>query len=64
MMVRYQCHADDRLRNILIDCGKTFYQQAITWCTAYQLRQLDAIFLTHNHADAVSLYSYCNGTST
>lgn len=38
--------------NILIDCGKTFYNQAITWCPKYRLRRLDAVILSHGHADA------------
>lgn len=39
--------------NVLIDCGKTFYSQAIQWCGTYRIRQLDAVFLSHNHADAM-----------
>ena len=46
-------HQPDRLLNVLIDCGKTFYQQAIQWCTLYQIRHLDAVLLTHSHADAM-----------
>jgi phosphoribosyl 1,2-cyclic phosphodiesterase len=45
--------ADGRQYNILIDCGKTFYTQAITWCPKYRLRRLDAVILSHGHADAM-----------
>ncbi|KAI8899410.1 beta-lactamase-like protein [Globomyces pollinis-pini] len=51
-MVRY-LHSDGQTRNILIDAGKTFWASALTWCTNYKLRKLDAVILTHGHADAV-----------
>ncbi|KAI3648292.1 hypothetical protein MP228_006146 [Amoeboaphelidium protococcarum] len=41
------------LRNILIDCGKTFYNQSIRWCPKYNIRRIDAVLLTHSHADAM-----------
>jgi glyoxylase-like metal-dependent hydrolase (beta-lactamase superfamily II) len=52
-MMRCRGTPSETLLNILIDCGKTFYNQAIAWCGAYRLRRLDAVFLTHAHADAV-----------
>lgn len=46
-------HKKDRLLNVLIDCGKTFHLQSILLCGHYQIRHLDAVILTHSHADAV-----------
>jgi phosphoribosyl 1,2-cyclic phosphodiesterase len=55
MLVRFHSpsHEPHRLTNILIDCGKTFYYQAITHCFAYGIRHLDGVLLTHPHADAM-----------
>lgn len=46
-------HEDGRIRNILIDCGKSFYESSTQWYATYGLRTLDAVILTHDHADAV-----------
>lgn len=51
-LARFQ-HSDGRTRNILIDCGKNFYESALSWFTKYRLRRIDAVFLTHGHADAI-----------
>eukprot|EP00842_Homolaphlyctis_polyrhiza_P000869 jgi/Hompol1/1783/HPOL_002760-RA len=51
-MLRYM-HSDGRERNILIDCGKTFFDAALTWFVEYRLRTIDAVILTHGHADAI-----------
>ncbi|KAJ3124558.1 hypothetical protein HK098_001058 [Nowakowskiella sp. JEL0407] len=51
-MIRYM-HSDGRIRNILIDCGKSFYETALQWFPPYRIRLLDAIILTHGHADAM-----------
>nr|CCA24935.1 conserved hypothetical protein [Albugo laibachii Nc14] len=40
-------------RNILIDCGKTFRQAALRLFPKLQIDTIDAIILTHDHADAV-----------
>ncbi|CAG8551167.1 4838_t:CDS:2 [Diversispora eburnea] len=47
-------HEDGRIRNIVIDCGKTFYVSALKWWSHYKLRRIDAIILTHPHADAIN----------
>lgn len=39
--------------NILIDCGKTFYQSALSTFRYFRLRRIDAVLLTHGHADAI-----------
>lgn len=41
------------LRNILIDCGKTFNDSAISFLVPHKIRKLEACLLTHPHADAV-----------
>ena len=41
------------IRNILIDCGKTFYESALTWFVEYRYKMIDAVILTHGHADAM-----------
>ena len=38
--------------NILIDAGKFFYQAAIEWFPKHAIRSLDAVILTHAHADS------------
>jgi phosphoribosyl 1,2-cyclic phosphodiesterase len=40
------------VRNVLIDAGKFFYHSAIEWFPKFQVRTLDAVVLTHAHADA------------
>ncbi|GAA5993462.1 hypothetical protein JCM10908_002202 [Rhodotorula pacifica] len=44
---------DEGEKTILIDCGKTFYSGAVEWWPKKQLRQIDALILTHAHADAI-----------
>ncbi|KAF7814121.1 putative hydrolase [Senna tora] len=39
--------------NILIDAGKFFYQSALRWFPAFGIRTLDAVIITHSHADAI-----------
>ena len=38
--------------NILIDAGKFFYQAAIEWFPKHAIRTIDAVVLTHAHADS------------
>ncbi|CAG8490745.1 11505_t:CDS:2 [Ambispora gerdemannii] len=45
---------DGRLRNIVIDCGKTFYVSTLKWFPHHKLRHIDALVLTHPHADAIN----------
>ncbi|GBG78314.1 hypothetical protein CBR_g26343 [Chara braunii] len=46
-------HEDGRSRFILIDAGKTFREQVIRWFPRCDVARVDAILLTHHHADAV-----------
>lgn len=39
--------------NILIDAGKFFYHSALRWFPTYGIRALDAVIITHSHADAI-----------
>ncbi|TXG68573.1 hypothetical protein EZV62_003508 [Acer yangbiense] len=39
--------------NILIDAGKFFYHSAICWFPSYGIRTIDAVIITHSHADAI-----------
>ncbi|KAK9066179.1 hypothetical protein SSX86_013500 [Deinandra increscens subsp. villosa] len=39
--------------NILIDAGKFFYQSALHWFPTYGIRTIDAVVITHSHADAI-----------
>ena len=38
--------------NVMIDVGKFFYQAAIEWFPKHAIRSLDAVILTHAHADS------------
>ncbi|KAJ2797085.1 hypothetical protein H4R21_004456 [Coemansia helicoidea] len=46
-------HPDGRQRNILIDCGKTFYASAVDVFVKHDIKTIDAVILTHGHADAM-----------
>ncbi|KAI3958263.1 hypothetical protein MKW92_001087 [Papaver armeniacum] len=41
------------VRNILIDAGKFFYHSALKYFPAFRLRTIDAVIITHSHADAI-----------
>ena len=41
---------------VIIDAGKTFRESVIRWFPKYNIRQVDAIILTHGHADAIFGY--------
>ncbi|GBG29003.1 Hypothetical Protein FCC1311_052252 [Hondaea fermentalgiana] len=38
---------------VQIDCGKTFRETALTWYPRHGIPRLDAVVITHDHADAV-----------
>lgn len=40
-------------KNIIIDVGKTFRESIIRWIPKYKVRSVDAVVLTHGHADAI-----------
>jgi len=39
---------------IVIDAGKTFQQATLQWFPRYGLRKIDAVLITHGHADAMN----------
>ena len=44
---------DGSTNNIVIDAGKFFYESAIQWFPKYSVSSIDALVITHSHADAV-----------
>lgn len=40
-------------RNVVIDCGKTFYESCLEWFLLHGCVQIDGVLLTHAHADAL-----------
>jgi len=51
VVVRY-AHPDGRLRHVQIDCGKHFRESMLRWFPKHKIPSLDALLLTHEHADA------------
>ena len=45
--------ADGRTNNIIIDAGKFFYEAAIQWFPKFKVECIDALIITHAHADAI-----------
>jgi phosphoribosyl 1,2-cyclic phosphodiesterase len=45
--------SDGSIKNIIIDVGKTFYESSLTWFIEYEVVKIDAVLLTHGHADAM-----------
>ncbi|KAJ3772840.1 beta-lactamase-like protein [Lentinula raphanica] len=45
---------DGRDVTIVIDAGKTFQAAAVEWFPKYGLRSIDALLITHAHADAMN----------
>jgi phosphoribosyl 1,2-cyclic phosphodiesterase len=51
LLVKF-AHPDGRTRNIVVDTGKFFWHSAIEWFPKYRVPTIDAVVLTHAHADA------------
>jgi len=47
-------NADGERKNILIDAGKSFYEAAKEWFPRFGVQTIDAVVLTHAHADAIA----------
>lgn len=52
-LIRFRHGNKGRLRNVLIDCGKTFYSSAVQYLVRDKIGPLDGVVLTHGHADAI-----------
>jgi phosphoribosyl 1,2-cyclic phosphodiesterase len=48
-------------RTIVIDVGKNFQAAALEWFPKYGLRRIDAVLITHAHADGLSDLVYMAG---
>ncbi|KAI8321341.1 hypothetical protein GQ54DRAFT_298076 [Martensiomyces pterosporus] len=46
-------HPDGRERNVVIDCGKTFFESAVDIFIKHDVKTIDAVLLTHGHSDAI-----------
>ncbi|OLY84871.1 putative hydrolase [Smittium mucronatum] len=44
---------NQELKNVLVDCGKTFYEGSIDQFPKNNVQSIDAVLLTHGHADAI-----------
>ncbi|KAI3981169.1 hypothetical protein MKX01_019851 [Papaver californicum] len=51
ILIRYATASG--VRNILVDAGKFFYHSALKYFPAFGLRTIDAVIITHSHADAI-----------
>ena len=49
----------DNFRTIIIDVGKNFQAAAVEWFPKYGLRKIDALLITHAHADGTNFYATC-----
>ena len=53
VLLRFRDPATGTIRCVQIDCGKTFRETALTVYRQHGVTALDAVILTHDHADAV-----------
>ncbi|KAK0198502.1 beta-lactamase-like protein [Armillaria mellea] len=53
-VIRMATPKDGRDVTIVIDAGKTFQAAAVEWFPKYGLRKIDALLITHPHADAMN----------
>lgn len=53
--LRYRSSTDssNSLHTIILDCGKTFYSACADKFKALKIKEIEAVFLTHGHADAI-----------
>ena len=52
LLIAYQASDEAPPQHIVIDTGKTFREAAIRWMPLHRITSLDAVVLTHEHADA------------
>ncbi|KAF8446214.1 beta-lactamase-like protein [Boletus edulis BED1] len=53
-VVRVTAGKDGKKRTLIIDVGKNFLASALEWFPKYGLREIDAVLITHAHADAMN----------
>ncbi|KAF9023406.1 hypothetical protein BDZ89DRAFT_1069893 [Hymenopellis radicata] len=53
-VIRMAAPSNGKDVTIVIDAGKTFQAAALEWFPKYGLRRIDALLLTHPHADAMN----------
>ncbi|KAG8349156.1 Beta lactamase superfamily domain [Trypanosoma vivax] len=51
-LIQFLHPVDGTVHNVLIDCGKTFRESALRTFPKFGVRDLSAVLLTHDHADA------------
>jgi phosphoribosyl 1,2-cyclic phosphodiesterase len=52
ILIQYR-HQTTEETNVVIDAGKTFRESIIRWFPMNKVRSIDAVILTHGHADAI-----------
>lgn len=52
ILIRYRGGSDGE-KNILVDVGKTFREAVVRWFPRHNVESVDAVLLTHGHADAI-----------
>ncbi|CAE7203454.1 unnamed protein product [Symbiodinium natans] len=52
LIVRWE-QPDGQVKHVQIDCGKTYRESVLSVYKAHQVLSLDAVLLTHDHADAI-----------
>ena len=52
LIVRW-VQSDGKVKHVQIDCGKTYRDSVLTVYKEHKVLSLDAVFLTHDHADAI-----------
>ena len=50
-ILRWKEEASGIARHVQIDCGKGFWESALQWYPHHKIDLLDALLLTHAHAD-------------
>jgi phosphoribosyl 1,2-cyclic phosphodiesterase len=53
ILIRYRGGDFIGEKNILVDCGKTFRESVIRWFPRHKVSSVDAVLLSHGHADAI-----------
>ena len=52
LLIKYRHKSNDDEQVLIIDVGKTFREAAVRWFPRHDITKVDAILLTHGHADA------------